>query len=160
MKEPVQLYKKDTIYDQPLEWFQSNKLKLKQRHTFVLLVHYIDEQTMKISYQIPKKPKNVIMMISDGLGPASITFARMYYQYINDQPYDYQLPIDKIHVGQSRTRSSNTLVTDSAAGATAFSCAQKSYNGAIGGMYPLNSSTYYKLTSLQLALINDLAAHY
>ncbi|KAF7188026.1 Repressible alkaline phosphatase [Pseudocercospora fuligena] len=31
----------------------------------------------------------------------------------------------------SRTRSSSSLVTDSAAGATAFSCGQKSYNGAI-----------------------------
>lgn len=30
-----------------------------------------------------------------------------------------------------QTRSSDSLVTDSAAGATAFSCAQKSYNGAV-----------------------------
>ena len=35
-------------------------------------------------------------------------------------------------VGSSRTRSSNSLVTDSAAGATAFACAIKTYNGAIG----------------------------
>jgi alkaline phosphatase len=35
-------------------------------------------------------------------------------------------------VGQSRTRSANSWITDSAAGATAFSCALKSYNGAIG----------------------------
>ncbi|KAI7905956.1 alkaline-phosphatase-like protein [Cokeromyces recurvatus] len=72
------------------------------------------------------------MMISDGLGPASVSFARSYYQFINNKPYDYQLPLDTIHVGQSRTRSSSTLVTDSAAGATAFSCNLKTYNGAIG----------------------------
>lgn len=75
----------------------------------------------------------MIMMVSDGLGPASMTFARMYYQYINDKPYDYQIPLDKLHVGQSRTRSSSSLVTDSAAGATAFSCALKSFNGAVAG---------------------------
>ncbi|KAI9478238.1 MAG: alkaline-phosphatase-like protein [Benjaminiella poitrasii] len=72
------------------------------------------------------------MMISDGLGPASVSFARTYYQFVNNKPYDYQLPLDTIHVGQSRTRSSSTLVTDSAAGATAFSCNQKTYNGAVG----------------------------
>ncbi|ORE08006.1 alkaline phosphatase-like protein [Rhizopus microsporus var. microsporus] len=78
------------------------------------------------------KPKNIIMMISDGLGPASVSFARTYYQYTNNKPYDYQMPLDTIHIGQSRTRSSSTLVTDSAAGATAFSCNIKTYNGAVG----------------------------
>lgn len=32
----------------------------------------------------------------------------------------------------AQTRSSNSLITDSAAGATAFSCGLKTYNGAIG----------------------------
>ncbi|KAI8890768.1 alkaline phosphatase-like protein, partial [Backusella circina FSU 941] len=76
--------------------------------------------------------RNVIMMISDGLGPASVSFARTYYQYKNDHPYDFQMPLDTIHVGQSRTRSSSSLVTDSAAGATAFSCGLKTFNGAVG----------------------------
>lgn len=39
------------------------------------------------------------------------------------------LPLDRLLVGSSRTRSSNSLVTDSAAGATAFSCGIKTYNG-------------------------------
>ncbi|CAO3599761.1 unnamed protein product [Absidia cylindrospora] len=82
-----------------------------------------------------QQPRNVIMMISDGLGPASVSFARTYYQYINKQAYDYELPLDTIHVGQSRTRSSSTLVTDSAAGATAFSCGLKTYNGGVGGKF-------------------------
>ncbi|KAI8583022.1 hypothetical protein K450DRAFT_225950 [Umbelopsis ramanniana AG] len=71
------------------------------------------------------------MMISDGFGPASETYARTYFQYINSLPFDHMMPLDTIHVGQSRTRSASSLVTDSAAGATAFSCAMKSYNGAI-----------------------------
>ncbi|KAG2185611.1 hypothetical protein INT44_002404 [Umbelopsis vinacea] len=77
-------------------------------------------------------PRNVIMMVSDGFGPASETFARQYYAWDNELPYKTILPLDSIHVGQSRTQSSSSLVTDSAAGATAFSCGLKSYNGAIG----------------------------
>ncbi|KAJ3193647.1 hypothetical protein HK101_004425 [Irineochytrium annulatum] len=76
--------------------------------------------------------RNVIMMISDGFGPASQTLARNYNAYANGLPYYTQLPLDTILVGSSRTRSSDSFVTDSAAGATAFSCAAKSYNGAIG----------------------------
>ncbi|GAN08098.1 alkaline phosphatase [Mucor ambiguus] len=84
----------------------------------------------KAADPVPKK--NVIMMISDGFGPASETFARQYYQWLEHKDYKDMLPLDEIHVGQSRTQSSSSLVTDSAAGATAFSCAKKSYNGAIG----------------------------
>ncbi|EGF84160.1 hypothetical protein BATDEDRAFT_15519 [Batrachochytrium dendrobatidis JAM81] len=76
--------------------------------------------------------RNVIMMISDGFGPASQTLARNYNQYLNNLPVGTQLPLDTILVGSSRTRSSSSFVTDSAAGATAFSCALKTYNGAIG----------------------------
>ncbi|KAG2180261.1 hypothetical protein INT43_004050 [Umbelopsis isabellina] len=75
--------------------------------------------------------RNVILMISDGFGPASETYSRSYYQHINNLTYDHMMPLDTIHVGQSRTRSASSLVTDSAAGATAFSCAMKTYNGAI-----------------------------
>jgi len=46
---------------------------------------------------------------------------------------EQQLPLDTMLIGSSRTRSSDALVTDSAAGATAISCALKTYNGAIGG---------------------------
>jgi alkaline phosphatase len=71
--------------------------------------------------------------ISDGFGPASETFARDFYKHLNGLTYTdpFAFPLDKILVGSSRTRSSNSLVTDSAAGATAFSCAQKTYNGAV-----------------------------
>ncbi|KAF9349576.1 hypothetical protein BGX26_012159 [Mortierella sp. AD094] len=84
------------------------------------------------------RSRNVIMMVSDGFGPASQTYARSYYQYIHSNPKsllskkEYVSPLDKIFVGSSRTKSSDSLITDSAAGATAFSCALKSYNGAIG----------------------------
>ncbi len=78
---------------------------------------------------------NVILMISDGYGPASVAFTRHFAQALNgDNDYDsrFQLPLDTVLVGTHRSRSSSSLITDSAAGATAFSCAKKSYNGAIG----------------------------
>ena len=79
-----------------------------------------------------RQTRNVIMMISDGFGPASQTMARNYNQAFYNVSYGTQLPLDTILVGSSRTRSSSSLITDSAAGATAFSCGLKSYNGAIG----------------------------
>lgn len=78
---------------------------------------------------------NIILMISDGYGPASVSFTRHFAQALNnDTDYNspFQLPLDTILVGTHRSRSSSSLITDSAAGATAFSCAKKSYNGAIG----------------------------
>lgn len=76
--------------------------------------------------------RNVILLISDGFGPASETFGREYYRFVNNSTHLALTPLDTILLGQSRTRSSSSLVTDSAAGATAFSCGIKTYNGAIG----------------------------
>ena len=75
--------------------------------------------------------RNVILMISDGFGPASETLARDYVQALSNGGPTTMLALDSILVGSSRTQSSSSYVTDSAAGATAFSCAMKSYNGAI-----------------------------
>ncbi|KAM0323315.1 hypothetical protein ACHAQA_008907 [Verticillium albo-atrum] len=75
--------------------------------------------------------RNLIFMVSDGMGPASLSLTRSFRQHVEGLPEDDTLTLDKHFWGTSRTRSSNSLVTDSAAGATAFSCGQKSYNGAI-----------------------------
>lgn len=80
---------------------------------------------------VPKK-QNIIFMVTDGMGPASLSLARSFKQHKDNLSIDDILTIDKYLIGSSRTRSSNSLVTDSAAGATAFSCGLKSYNGAIG----------------------------
>lgn len=58
------------------------------------------------------------MMISDGFGPASETYARQYHMWREQLSPTFMLPLDHIHVGQSRTQSSSSLITDSAAGAT------------------------------------------
>lgn len=80
----------------------------------------------------PHGKKNIIMMVTDGMGPASLSAARSFRQLKDNLPIDDVLIIDKYLIGSSRTRSSSSLITDSAAGATAFSCGLKSYNGAIG----------------------------
>ncbi|KGO71895.1 NADH dehydrogenase [ubiquinone] 1 alpha subcomplex assembly factor 3 [Penicillium italicum] len=79
----------------------------------------------------PTGKRNMIFMVSDGMGPTSLTLTRGFRQYTDDLPIDDILVLDKHYIGTSRTRSSSSLVTDSAAGATAFSCGRKSYNSAI-----------------------------
>ena len=74
------------------------------------------------------RPRNVILFVSDGCGPASFTLARDYLRYKGN---DTGLVIDALQVGSIRTFSSNSRITDSAASATAFACGVKTYNGAI-----------------------------
>jgi alkaline phosphatase len=88
------------------------------------------------SRQPDEKPKlsgkrNLIFMVSDGMGPASLSMTRSFRQFTDGLPIGDTLVLDQHFIGTSRTRSSSSLVTDSAAGATAFSCGLKSYNGAI-----------------------------
>lgn len=70
-------------------------------------------------------------MVSDGMGPASLSLTRSFRQHTDGLEYGDTLTLDKHFWGTSRTRSASSLITDSAAGATAFSCGEKSYNGAI-----------------------------
>lgn len=77
----------------------------------------------------PNGKRNLIFMVSDGMGPASLSLTRSYRQFVEALPIDDVLVLDRHFIGSSRTRSSSSLITDSAAGATAFSCSMKSYNG-------------------------------
>lgn len=69
--------------------------------------------------------KNIILMIGDGMGITQIT-AGLYSN--NNALHLERFPV----VGLHKSYASNNLITDSAAGATAFSCGEKTYNGAIG----------------------------
>ena len=73
----------------------------------------------------PKKPKNIVIMIGDGMGLSQIS-AAMYSS--NRKLALESFPI----VGFHKSHAANDLVTDSAAGATAFSCGIKTYTGAVG----------------------------
>ncbi|KAL9098002.1 MAG: hypothetical protein Q9163_006248 [Psora crenata] len=79
----------------------------------------------------PSGKRNLIFMVSDGMGPTSLSLTRSFKQLSQGLPFDQALVLDHHLIGSSRTRSTSSLITDSAAGATAFSCGLKSYNGAI-----------------------------
>ncbi len=71
------------------------------------------------------KPPNIILLIGDGMGLSQMSSALFY----GEQSPNYErFPV----VGLSKTSSSSHKITDSAAGATAFSAGTKTYNGAIG----------------------------
>ena len=70
------------------------------------------------------RPRNLILMIADGFGPASATLARE----VEGAP----LALDAILTGAVGTASTSSRVTDSAAAGTAFASGIKTYNGAIG----------------------------
>src|SRR5690606_9319518 len=72
-----------------------------------------------------QKPKNIIIMIGDGMGLSQMSSA---YYFGEGEPNFSRFPV----VGLSRTSSSSDKITDSAAGATAISAGVKTYNGAIG----------------------------
>eukprot|EP00992_Anisonema_acinus_P014245 TRINITY_DN917_c0_g1_i1.p1 TRINITY_DN917_c0_g1~~TRINITY_DN917_c0_g1_i1.p1 ORF type:complete len:527 (+),score=173.29 TRINITY_DN917_c0_g1_i1:55-1581(+) len=82
----------------------------------------------------PQPVQNVILLIGDGFGLGQATLARAAYSL---RPGDTlpgnppPLTLDTFLAGSSRTHSADTLVTDSAAGATALSCAQKTNNRMI-----------------------------
>jgi alkaline phosphatase len=70
-------------------------------------------------------PKNIVLMIGDGMGLTQIT-AGLYMNgnKLNLEEFKY--------IGLHKSYASDNLITDSAAGATALSCGIKTYNGAIG----------------------------
>ena len=72
-----------------------------------------------------QKIRNVILLIGDGMGLTQIT-AGMYSQ---DQPLNLERCTA---TGLIKTSAANKLITDSAAGATAFSCGRKTNNGMVG----------------------------
>ena len=69
-------------------------------------------------------PKNIILMIGDGMGLSQISAA----MYANGG----QLAMEEAnYIGLIKTNSASSIITDSAAGATAFATGQKTYNGSI-----------------------------
>lgn len=87
-----------------------------------------------------KKPKNVIMMIGDGMGVTAV-FAGLTAN-------GGHLFLDNFkQIGFSKTQSSDNYITDSAAGGTALSSGIKTYNGAIG----VNPDTVAVKTILEMA---------
>ena len=82
-----------------------------------------------------KRPKNVILMIGDGMGYAEITGARNYalgaggfFKGLDALPFTGSYT----HYSLNKDSGTPNYVTDSAASGTAWSTGVKTYNGAIG----------------------------
>lgn len=82
------------------------------------------------SLSFPGRPKNIIFLIGDGMATAQVS-AEIYWAGIGHSVFE-QFPV----VGFHKSHSFDYRVTDSAAGATAFSCGHKTTNGAIGVLPP------------------------
>lgn len=83
--------------------------------------------------QAATRPNNLILLIGDGMGVAYTTG----YRYYSDDPATPGVErtiFDELLVGMASTYPDEdaTVVTDSAAAATALATGSKSYNGAIG----------------------------
>ena len=75
------------------------------------------------SDEVVDRPRNVVLMIADGFGPASAT--------LGAAAKGAPLALDSLLVGSVETSATDSRVTDSAAGATAYACGIKTTNGAI-----------------------------
>lgn len=83
------------------------------------------ETNSQIPIPTPQPPKNIILLIGDGMGVSQIYGGMIANKNI--------LELERMrHIGFIKTYSSDNLITDSGAGATAFSIGEKTYNGAIG----------------------------
>ncbi len=73
-------------------------------------------------------PKNIILVIGDGMGPGALKLTSLYQHQAEGRLYLQQLPV----AGFCTTFSASSPVTDSAASATAFACGYKTDNGTLG----------------------------
>ena len=111
--------------------------KLKNTITLLCIAFLLSCSTKSKTHKDSEKqsPKNIILLIGDGMGLSQVSSS---FYFGNENPNFEQFK----HIGLIKTSSQSGLITDSAAGATAFSAGVKTYNGAIGvdsDTIPVNS---------------------
>jgi len=111
---------------------------LMQIAPFIIIVPKKDSQEIGINFDqnitkkelkaVARKAKNIILLIGDGMGINHITA----YRIAKGGP-NYISAFDKFpYTGLIKTHAINTLITDSAASATAYSSGIKTVNGYLG----------------------------
>lgn len=95
---------------------------------FLLLAGFIDNCAPAGTDQPSPSPRNVILLIGDGMGDGQRQAARWYSGGLNGRLTLDGLPIQ----GWCMTRSADSPVTDSAAAATAMASGVKTNNGVLG----------------------------
>ncbi len=101
------------------------------------------------------KARNIIFMVPDGQGLSNVVAARVFKNGPNGAPL-HQETLD--NMGYQRTHSANSLVTDSAAAASAWAMGEKFNNGEISCHGDANYSCTNELpTILEIAKKRGLA---
>jgi alkaline phosphatase len=91
----------------------------------ICLLAFFSIASPAVAQKRSRSPKNIILMIGDGMGVSQV--------YAGLTGNKGHLNIERCtSIGLHKNHASDKYVTDSAAGATAFACGQKTYNGAIG----------------------------
>lgn len=81
----------------------------------------------------PRRAKNVILMVGDGMAVANVTAARILYGGIEQGKYRRTLAMDSLPVMATvGTSGSDSIVTDSANSASAYNTGHKSAVNALG----------------------------
>lgn len=103
------------------------KFKLILSIIFLAIACNFNDEAIDLEeeFEMINKPKNIILMIGDGMGISQVS-SGIYYK--EGKSNFERFPF----VGLSKTSSSSHKITDSGAGATAFSIGVKSYNRSIG----------------------------
>ncbi len=102
------------------------KKLLKIYFVFVILVLFFSSCVPVNKHdEVIEGHPNVILLIGDGMGLSQLSAA---FYYGNTEPSLAEF----VEIGLINTSSSKHKITDSSAGATAFACGEKTYNGAVG----------------------------
>lgn len=88
-------------------------------------------------------PKNIILLIGDGMGVGAYDATSVYVHGEKGKLYMEQLPVK----GMLKTRSLDNSVTDSAAAGTAMATGNKVNNGNIGGLLNKQDQSFTPLKS-------------
>lgn len=98
-----------------------------------------------------REVKNIIIMISDGMGLADVTAARMY----KNGPDGASLYFETLeNIGYQRTYANDSIITDSSSAGSAMACGEKYNDGEICFH---NSSKSYQPSVLELAKKKGMA---
>ena len=103
-------------------------IEVPEKDQKILPIDFKKDLNPKELKQVDVKARNIILLIGDGMGPTHISV----YRNVQGGP-NHKLSFDKFDFsGYVKTHAYNSLVTDSAASATAFSSGVKTINRYVG----------------------------
>jgi len=136
-REPEYLPEERTFTDKRLPALRLRDCILKDAGEYTLVASD-GNQTATVTWKVfatAGKPvaKNVILMVGDGMSVAHRTAARVMSKNLKQGKYNGKLAMDDMpHMALVGTAGAESLITDSANSAHAYTTGHKSSNGALG----------------------------